>query len=406
MNKNKPELICPAGDQNALVTAVDSGADAVYFGVKGLNMRASATNFDRLQLNKIMDFLKSKNKKGYLTLNTIVKENELSKAEDILKKAFKAGVDAVILWDMSILKMAKELGLKFHISTQASISNFESLKVYAGLGAERAVLARELSLNEIKNITKKIEKELLPIEIETFIHGAMCLSVSGRCFLSSYSWGKSANRGECRQSCRREYDIIDSSGEAEYRIGKDYILSPKDLNTIFFIDDLLESGIHAFKIEGRMRSAEYIKEVVTVYREAIERHFDHSLTSSVKEKLNLRLKGVYNRGFSNGFYFGKPESWISRNPGTEMEKVFIGEVTNFYKKIGVAEILVRSNKLKKGEKLFIYGKNTPSSFAFANEMEQDHKIVDVADKGEKVALKLPFRVRKKDMVFAWRERKV
>ncbi len=388
-----------------MVTAVESGADSVYFGVQGLNMRANASNFDVLELKKVMNFLHEKGRKGYLALNVIVMDNELPKMKRFLKEAADAGVDAVILWDMAVYSMAKDLGLNIHLSTQASVSNFESLKFYSELGIKRAVLARELTLSDIKSVIKKCEEEGVSAEVEAFVHGAMCISISGRCFLSSYSWGKSANKGECRQSCRREFEIRDSSGEAEYLVGKDYLLSPKDLNTMPFIDELMEAGIQSFKIEGRMRSLEYINVVVSSYRQAIDLYFEGKLDVSVKEKLSDDLSKVYNRGFSEGFYFGEPENWTSRKLEHKNEKLFLGEVTKFYKKISVAEILIRSNKVKKGDRLFITGKNTPASFTDASELQQEHKFVESASKGEMVGIKLPFTARRGDQVYIWRKKK-
>ncbi len=400
----KPELVCPAGDWSGMVTAVESGADSVYFGVKGVNMRAAASNFDILEIRKVMNFLHERGKKGFLALNVVVMNKELPKIKRILKEAKQAGVDAVILWDMAVLSIAKELGLNIHISTQASISNFESLKLWSGLGAERAVLARELTLVEIEEIVKMISLEALPVEIETFVHGAMCVSISGRCFLSSYSWGKSANRGECRQSCRREFEIKDSSGEAEYIVGKDYLLSPKDLNTILFIDELIESGIHSFKIEGRMRSLEYINIVVSTYRKAIDSYFEEKLDGRMKKKFADDLSRVYNRGFSDGFYFGEPSDWVSRKLEHRNEKLYLGEITKYYKKIGVAEILIRSNSVSVGDNLFITGKTTPARFVKVEELQQEHKFVDSVSKGEMVGLKLPFLARRGEQVYIWREK--
>ncbi len=388
-----------------MVTAVESGADSVYFGVHGLNMRANASNFDILELKKIMNFLHDKGKKGYLALNVIVMDNELPKMKRFLKEAADAGIDAVILWDMAVYSMANDLGLNIHLSTQASVSNFESLKFYSGLGIKRVVLARELTLDEIESVIKKCGEEKISAEVEAFVHGAMCVSISGRCFLSSYSWGKSANKGECRQSCRREFEIRDSSGEAEYLVGKDYLLSPKDLNTMPFIDKLIEAGIRSFKIEGRMRSLEYINVVVSSYRKAIDLYSSGELDSKVKEKLSGDLSRVYNRGFSDGFYFGEPENWTSRKLEHKNEKLFLGEVTKFYKKINVAEILIRSNEVKKGDRLFITGKNTPASFADVAELQQEHQFVDSALKGEMVGIKLPFTARRGDQVYIWREKK-
>ena len=403
-NIRKPELVCPAGDWSGMVTAVESGADSIYFGVRGLNMRASASNFDMLEIKKVMNYLHERGKKGYLALNVIVMNSELPKMRKILEEASSAGIDAVILWDMSVLAIAKELGLNIHISTQASISNFESLKLYSVLGAKRAVLARELTLDEIRSVIDMSGKEGVGIEVETFVHGAMCISVSGRCFLSSYSWGKSANRGECRQSCRREFEIKDSSGEAEYIVGKDYLLSPKDLNTILFVDELIEAGIHSFKIEGRMRSLEYINVVVSSYRKAIDLYFEGKLDDKIKDELYDNLSRVYNRGFSDGFYYGEPENWTSRKLEHKNEKLYLGEVTKFYKKINVAEILIRSNSLKKGDRLFITGKITPAEFTTAEEIQQEHKFIAEAGKGEMVGLKLSFRARRGDQVYLWREK--
>jgi len=402
--KEKPELVCPAGDWSGMVTAVESGADSVYFGVRGLNMRAGASNFDILEVKKVMKFLHERGKKGYLALNVIVMNSELPKVKRILETAAEAGADAVILWDMGVLSLAKNLGLNIHISTQASISNIDSLKIYAGLGARRAVLARELTLSEIRDVIARAGKECPEIEVEAFIHGAMCVSVSGRCFLSSYSWGKSANRGECRQPCRREFDIRDSSGEAEYIVGKDYLLSPKDLNTMLFIDELIEAGIHSLKIEGRMRSLEYINVVVSAYRKAVELHHKGNLTGDLKNELYKDLSRVYNRGFSDGFYFGEPQNWTSRELSHKNEKLYLGEVTKFYGKISVAEIRIRSHSLQKGDRVFVTGKITPAEFFIVEEIQQEHRFVDKASKGEMVGLKFPFRARKGDQLYLWREK--
>lgn len=307
----KPELICPAGSWSNLVTAVDSGADAVYFGIRGLNMRAGADNFDILELPKIMNYLHERGKKGFLTVNVIIMDHELQKMEKILTKAKEAGVDAVILWDMAVLAKAKELGLTVHLSTQAGVSNERAVAFYAGLGVRRIVLARECTLEQIKGVTRAIEEKNIPCQIEAFVHGAMCVSVSGRCFMSAYTFGTSANRGRCKQPCRREFEIKDKKetrrGQSEYVLGNDYVLSPKDLCTIEFIDQLIEAGIHSFKIEGRMRSVEYGKMVISAYRKAIDAYFEGGLTPQLKAELKEQVETVYNRGFSPGFYFGSPQ---------------------------------------------------------------------------------------------------
>jgi putative protease len=401
----KPELIAPAGDWSGMVTAVDNGADSVYFGVKGLNMRNLAGNFDCLELSKIMRFLKEKKKKGYLALNVIIMEQEFKKVESILRQAKKAKVDGIILWDMSLFALAKEFKIPIHISTQASVSNSLAFKAYAKMGAKTIVLARECTLSDIKKIIARNEKNNISTKVEVFIHGAMCISISGRCFLSSYTANKSANRGECLQYCRREFQIKDIENESEYILGTDYALSAKDLCTIDFIDQLIGSGIDCFKIEGRRRAPEYVKVVTSCYRQAIDAYFEGKLNDKLKKKLKADLARVFNRGFSQGFYFGRTEKAFSSGLGNTYEKVFLGEVVKFFKKIGVAEIRLQNKDLKKGQELLFIGRSTPASFAKADELQQKHEYVDFVKKGELLGLKLPFTVKPKDKVFLWQSKK-
>ena len=406
MNKSikKPELVSPAGDWSSLYSAIAGGCDSLYFGVKHLNMRSLATNFDILELKKIMDILRKNGKRGYLALNVIVYNRELKKVRKILEEAKKAKVDGVILWDMAVFDLAKSLGLKIHISTQASVSNLTALRYYHSLGTKRVVLARECRLSDAKNIASAVSKLGIDCEIEAFIHGAMCLSVSGRCFLSEFSFSKSANRGQCIQPCRREYRVIDAEGECEYVLGKDYILSPKDLCTLEFVDSLIKAGINAFKIEGRIRSPEYIGVVTHVYRRAIDACFRNKFTEKLKSKLMSELHEVYNRGFSSGFYWGEPKKSVSRDLESTHEKVYLGEVVKFYKKINVAEVRVRNGILKKGDKVLCMGKNTPASFATVKDIQINHNFVDRISKGQTAGVKLPFAVKHNDKVFIWREK--
>ena len=400
----KPELVAPAGDSSALITAIDSGADSVYFGVRGLNMRNLAGNFDADELKKIMNSLAARKKKGYLALNVIVMEHELKKVETILKKAKQAGINGVILWDMAVMNIANKLKLPVHLSTQASVSNSAAFESFARLGVKRIVLARECSLADIKKIIKKNKEQKINCQIEAFIHGAMCISISGRCFLSSYSSGKSANRGECLQYCRREFSIKDLEEESDYILGKDYALSAKDLCAIDFIDKLIEAGIDVFKIEGRRRAPEYVKVVTNVYRRAIDAYFDGKLTVLLKKQLKVQLQRVFNRGFSSGFYFGTPQNAFSYKLENTYEKVFLGEVVKFFKKINVAEIRIQNKPLCRGQELLFVGKNTPASFAVAQELQQKHKFVSYIKKGELTGIKLPFTVKPKDKVFLWRKK--
>ncbi|HSV43612.1 MAG TPA: peptidase U32 family protein, partial [Candidatus Bathyarchaeia archaeon] len=356
----KPELLSPAGDWASLTAAVESGADAVYFGVKGMNMRHLAANFHLNELPKVMDFLHGRRKKGYLTLNTVMLPSDLERAQKILEKAKTAGIDAVILWDMAVFRMAKALGLRIHVSTQASVANPDAVQWYARQGAKQIVLARECTLADIRKIIRTLKKDRIACRIETFVHGAMCVSVSGRCFLSQETFGLSANQGKCLQPCRREYAIRDTEGECEYVVGTDYVLSPKDLCTIEFIDELIKSGIASFKIEGRMRAPEYVRVVTQCYRQAIDAYFSGELTDALKVILMAKLREVYHRGFSSGFFFGQPdnEAW-SKGLEHTREKVFAGEVTRFFKKILVAEVRLLSAPLVKGDRLVIIGHQTP-----------------------------------------------
>lgn len=406
MNKKrkKPELIAPARDWSSLYSALDSGADGVYFGIKGLNMRNLAVNFDILEIKKILKVLHERGCQGYLALNVIIYDKEIDKVKKILKEAKQFGIDGVILWDMAVFSIARELGLKIHLSTQASVSNFLALKDYALRGVKRVVLARECNIQDIKNIISQIKKQNLDCEVEVFIHGAMCLSLSGRCFLSQYSFSKSANRGECLQPCRREYLIVDTQGECQYVAGQDHILSPKDLCSIDFIDKLIELGVDSFKIEGRNRSAEYILVVTSVYRKAIDAYFKGKLTKSLKNRLKKELSAVYNRGFSDGFYQGAPASLPSRILENSYEKIYLGEVIKFYKKIGVAEICLRKGSLKKGTQILCVGKNTPASFAKVENIQINHKFVENLEKGERGGIKLPFVVKPKDKIFIWQKK--
>jgi putative protease len=402
-NIKKPELLSPAGNMSCLLSAIEAGADAVYFGIKNLNMRHEASNFDILEIKKVMKRLHDNGLKGYLALNILVYDNELSQVKRIIKEAKKAKVDGIICWDMAVINLAKEAGLKINISTQASVANFEAVKFYSKLGADKIILARECPLKDIRNIKKQIVKNKLGCKLEAFIHGAMCVSVSGRCFLSEEAFGKSANRGRCLQPCRREYLIRDTDKEAEYIIGKDYILSARDLCSLGFIDKLIEAGIDSFKIEGRMRKAEYVKEVTSAYRRAIDAYFDGKLSLKLKKELQKRLDGVYHRTYSEGFYFKSPSSGqglVER----DYEKVYLGDVRKYFKRIGVAEVIIRAGMLKAGDKILISGPKTPASFSKVSEMEINHKRVKKAKKDEIIGLKVASRVRPDDKVFIWKKK--
>jgi putative protease len=270
------------------------------------------------------------------------------------------------------------------------------------MGVKRAVLARELDLAGISGIKSKLNDSGLDCAVEAFIHGAMCVSISGRCFLSQYTFNKSANRGQCLQPCRREYYISDSDNESEYILGKDYLLSPKDLCTVDFIDRLIASDIDAFKIEGRMRPPEYVKVVTAVYRTAIDEYFEGKLTETRKTELKTKLNYSFNRGFDSGFYFGRPEQ-MGGEVKKDYKKTYLGQVRKYYDKIGVCEVWLQTAGLKKGQKVVFYGDKTPAEFVIVGQMQIEHEPVDMAAKGAFVAIKVPFKVRKNDKIFIWEE---
>ncbi len=385
--KKRYELLAPAGSFPMLVSAIKAGADAVYFGLKEFSMRDNAKNFTIKDLDKINKICGSKIKK-YLTLNVIIFEEELEKIKKILGQ-IKGKVDAVICWDLSVINLCRNLKIPFHISTQASVSNSEAAKFYKNLGAERIVLARELNLNQIKKISKFVQ-------VECFIHGAMCVAVSGRCFMSQELFKRSANRGMCAQVCRRSYTIKDAEGR-ELKLKRNTILSAKDLCTLPFIEKLKQAGIVSFKIEGRSRDSRYVDAVVRIYRKAL----DKKLTKMEIEKGMEKLKEVYNRGFSSGFYMGTPTNddfSDIENSAATTKKEFIGKIKHYYPKSKVGTIFISTGKIELGDEIAIIGNTTGLEKIKVKRLEINKKPVKKAIKGQEVGLKLP-RVRKNDEVY-------
>jgi putative protease len=395
--KNKPELMAPAGDWTMLRAAVSNGADAVYFGLDKLNMRAKAANFTVEELPEMISFCKEHNVLIYLTLNTIVFEEELAELEEIIVAAKQNGVDRIICSDLAVADLCRKHKIPFCISTQSSITNSLAADVYKRMGAVRIVLARECSLEEIKKIRTKTD-----LEIEAFVHGAMCIAVSGRCFMSHHLFGKSANRGECIQPCRREYEVYDPAIDKSLIIGEDYVMSPQDLCTIEFIDQLIEAGIDSFKIEGRKRAPEYVAKVVSVYRQAIDLYFESKLTEEKKKELLIELEKVYNRGFSSGFYFGVPSS--EEYAGVEGSKAttrksYVGKVLNYYKEIEVAHILIESGKIKIDDEILVMGETTGVLDIKLEKFSVNDIENSIANRGDEITLKVPSLVRRNDKVY-------
>lgn len=374
-----------------LTAAVNAGADAVYFGLKEFSMRKNAGNFqikDLPKINEICNQISGKKIKKYLTLNTIIYNEELPRIEEIIKK-IKGLVDAIICWDFSVISLCKKYKIPFHISTQASVSNVESAKFYKELGAKRIILARELNLKQIKEISKIID-------IECFIHGAMCVAISGRCLTSQFLFNKSANRGECLHPCRRSYIVKDKQEGYELEVKNDKILSAKDLCTLPFIEKLKSAGICSFKIEGRNRDARYVDIVTRIYKKALNKKLTKEEIKSSIEQLKL----VYNRGFSSGFYFGLPTSddfAKTENSSAKEKKHFVGKITHYFPKMNVATIKLVSG-LNLGDKIIVIGKTTGLINSKIERIEMNHISVKKAIKGQEIGIKLPI-VRKNDEVY-------
>jgi putative protease len=414
-----PELLAPAGDWKSLDAALDAGADAIYFGVRGFNMRAAAKNFTARELPKIVERCHKQKVRAYLTLNVVVFEREVLRLARLLNAAKVAGVDGVICSDFAVLSVARMVGLEVHASTQMSVANSSSMAFLYGLGVRRFVLARECSLNDIRKIKtslrKAFGKKADAVKIEAFAHGAMCVSMSGRCFLSNFESGKSANRGECSQQCRREYRIVEERDGQEWTLGKDYVLSPKDLCTLPFIEKLIAVGVDSLKIEGRNRSPEYVSTVVGVYRRALDFYAQNrgkrgwqNRFADLKAEFLVAVERVYNRGFSSGFYCGKPiEKWSTRpQNASSMQKRFVGIVVNYFKKPAVAEIAVQDAPFALGDELIIEGTTTGFFRQKVESLQVESRAVSEAQPGARVALQVSEPVRRGDKLYVMRLRPV
>jgi len=407
MEKGKIELMAPAGNFESLQAAIQNGADSVYFGVEQLNMRARASvNFTMDDLSEIVRRCEEKNMRSYLTLNTIVYDHDLSVVKTLLNKAKEAAITAVIASDQAVIASAREIGMEVHISTQLNVTNIETVKFYS-LFADTMVLSRELSLRQVKHITDQIEKDQIKgpsgnlVEIEIFGHGALCMAVSGKCYLSLHSDNSSANRGACKQNCRKKYTVIDQESGFEIELDNEYLMSPKDLCTIDILDQVIDSGIQVLKIEGRGRAPEYVATVIKTYREAIDAYY---LENYSKEKVSLwmdALNTVYNRGFWSGYYLGQKMGEWSNHNGSEatQKKIYIGKGTHYFPEAGVAEFKIEAYDIKKGDKILITGPSTGVEELVIEDMFVNDLPFEKAKKGDNITLKLPFRVRMSDKLY-------
>lgn len=404
-----PQLLAPAGSFESLEAALRNGADAVYFGVGKLNMRSNATvNFSADDLPELSFRCHSRGAKAYLALNTILYDSELEEARELCRKAKEAGIDALIVSDPAVMRMANAEKLPVHLSVQANIANLETVRFYAQF-ADVAVLARELNLEQIAYLCRKIREEGIRgpsgrlFQVEIFIHGALCVAVSGKCYMSLAAYNSSANRGACFLNCRRAYTVRDAETGTEFTIDNEYVMSPRDLCTLEFFDRILASGVSILKIEGRGRSADYVAHVVRAYRSALDRWLEGgSLSAEELRKWEEDLASVFNRGFwKGGYYLGnKLGEWAGCGDSqATVRKEFLGKIVNFYRKISVAELRITSGKLRTGEKILVTGETTGAEELTVEELLLDGRSIAEAEKGMTVTFRSPVRFRVGDKVY-------
>ena len=403
----KIELMAPAGSFESLQAALDNGADSVYFGVEQLNMRArSSINFTLDDLNEIARRCKEKNVRTYLTLNTIIYDHDLSIIKTLLDRAKQAHITAVIAMDQAVIAYARQIGMEVHISTQINITNIETVKFYA-LFADTMVMSRELSLRQIKKICEQIEREQVKgpsgnlVEVEIFGHGALCMAVSGKCYLSLHSHNSSANRGACKQNCRKKYTVIDQESGFEIELDNEYMMSPKDLCTLDFLDQVIDTGAKVLKIEGRGRAPEYVATVIRTYREAIDAYYEGTYTKEKVERWMEALATVYNRGFWGGYYLGQKLGEWSGVPGSQatQKKVYIGKAMHFFPKTNISEFKIEAFDIKRGDKLLITGPTTGVQELILEDMYVNDQLSESAKKGDSCTFRTEFRTRPSDKLY-------
>lgn len=401
------EIMAPVGSRESLAAAIQAGANSIYFGIENLNMRArSAKTFTIEDLDEIASTCDKHGMKSYLTVNTIIYDKDMELMKAIVDAAKKANISAIIASDVAVMLYARSIGQEVHLSTQLNITNIESLRFYAQF-ADVVVLARELNLEQVSQIHQQIEKENICgpngelIRIEMFCHGALCMAVSGKCYLSLHEMGHSANRGACMQICRRAYTVTDKDTGAELEIDNEYIMSPKDLKTIHFINKMIDAGVRVFKIEGRARGPEYVKVVVECYKEAIQAYLNNDFTEEKIEKWNQRLKTVFNRGFWDGYYLGQRLGEWSKNYGSEAteRKVYVGKGVKYFSNIQVAEFMMQSGELDEGDKILITGPTTGAIYTTLKEPRVNLKPTQQVKKGESFSIKLEEKIRPNDKLY-------
>lgn len=407
MKKREIEIMAPVGSYESLMAAIQGGAGSVYFGAEHLNMRArSSNNFSLDDLKKIADIAWKNNVKTYLTLNVEIFDTEIDLMQEVVTAAKNAEVSAVIASDISVIQFARSIGFEVHISTQVNITNIEAVKFYAQF-ADVVVLAREMNLGRVYEICTDIEKQQIKgpsgnlIKVEMFVHGALCMAISGKCYLSLHEMNSSANRGSCMQTCRRAYTVTDKETNAELEIDNEYIMSPKDMKTIHFLNKVLDTGVSVLKIEGRARSPEYVKTTVECYREAVDAYFDNNFSEDKIEEWNSRLETVFNRGFWDGYYLGQRLGEWSSNYGSKAtkRKLYIGKATNYFSKLQVTEFKLETSSLNVGDEIIITGPTTGVIQTKVEEIRVNLESVTEAKKGERFSIHIKDKIRRSDKLF-------
>ncbi len=400
------EVMAPAGSKEAMVAAIKAGANSVYFGVEQLNMRARQTNnFLVEDLPEVAKLCKENNVKSYITLNTIIYDHDISLMRKIIDAAKDAGITAVIASDLAVMNYCRKKGMELHISTQSNVTNIETVELFADY-ADVVVMARELTLKQVGEITKTIERQQITgpsgnlVQVEIFAHGALCMAVSGKCYLSLHSHNASANRGACIQNCRKEYTVTDEEG-IELKIDNEYIMSAKDLCTIDFLDKILEAGVRVLKIEGRGRAADYVYTTTKCYREAVDAFQEGTYTQEKIAVWKEKLSSVYNRGFWDGYYLGrKMGEWSAVHGSVATEKkVHIGKGVKYFEKIGVGEFVLESHDIKTGDKIIITGPTTGYIESIVGEIHLNGGSVEKAKKGDNIALLINEKIRPSDKLY-------
>lgn len=404
---NDFEIMAPVGSRESLAAAIQAGADSVYFGIGQLNMRShSANHFDIDDLRDIAATCNAHGIKSYLTVNTVIYDADLPAMRTIIDAAKQAGISAVIASDVAVMAYCNEVGEEVHLSTQLNISNVEALKFYSRF-ADVSVLARELNMEQVKEIYQQIQAQHIcgpqgkPVRIEMFCHGALCMAISGKCYMSLANANRSANRGECVQICRRSYTVTDNETGNQLEIDNKYIMSPKDLKTVRFIDRMMEAGVRVFKIEGRARGPEYVYTVVKCYKEAVVSVLNGSFTEEKKDEWDRQLATVFNRGFWDGYYQGQTLGEWNRHYGSMAteKKVLVGKVIKYFSKLGVAEVAIEAAEISRGEQLLITGVTTGVMKFKAEEIRYELQPTETAQKGWRVSIPVPGKVRPNDKLY-------